>query len=307
MSAGQARRLAPGDVVGFVGLGRMGIHMAARLHDAGFRIVGYDVDPSARAAYERQSGGATVESLPDVSRGAAAVILMLPTSAVVFQVVVDGGLLQAMPEDSLLLDMGSSQPEVTQQLARTAEGRGVRLMDAPVSGGVKGAREGTLTIMVGGPEEWLHECGQVLDVLGRKILPVGPVGAGHALKALNNLLSAAHMLATSEAITVGTRFGLDPQTMLDVINGSSGKSWSTEMKFPTYVLNRTFASGFPLALLVKDARIAVELARSTGVPTPHAEATLARWEQAAQELPPTADHTEIARWVEERSRGDRAQ
>lgn len=305
MSAGQGRPLAPGDAVGFVGLGRMGIHMGSRLHDAGYRVVGYDVDPSARVAYERQSGGATVERLPEVSRGAAAVILMLPTSAVVSQVVVDGGLLDAMAEDSLLIDMGSSQPEVTQQLARTAEDRGVRLMDAPVSGGIKGAREGTLTIMAGGPEGWLHECGQMLDVLGRTILPVGPVGAGHALKALNNLLSAAHMLAASEAITIGTRFGLDQQTMLEVINGSSGKSWSTEMKFPTYVLNRSFESGFPLALLVKDTRIAVELARSTGVPAPHAEATLALWEQAAQELPPTADHTEIARWVEERSLGDR--
>lgn len=299
--------LGPGDVVGLVGLGRMGARMAARLHAAGFDVRGYDVDDAARGRYETEHGGTSVGSLAELAAGAAAVIVMLPTSAVVRDVLVGAGLLDALSEGALLLDMGSSQPEVTQELAVVAEQAGVRLLDAPVSGGVGGAREGTLTIMVGGPAEWVEQCRPVLEVLGRTVVQAGPVGAGHALKALNNLLSASHLLATSEAVTIGRRCGLDPATMIEAINGSSGKSWSSEMKFPTYVLPGTFCSGFALALLVKDARIAVELARSTGTPAAHAEATLALWEQAAQELAGEPDHTEIARWVEQRaSRGPAA-
>jgi 3-hydroxyisobutyrate dehydrogenase len=296
-----ARALVPGDVVGLVGLGRMGSQMAARLHAAGFVVRGYDVDDAARRRYAEEHGGTCAGSLQELGEGAAAVLVVLPTSAVVRTVLVDDGLLDALPDGALLVDMGSSQPEVTRELAAAAGDAGVRLLDAPVSGGVKGAREGTLTIMVGGPAEWIQELQELLEVLGTKTVHVGPVGSAHALKALNNLLSASHLLATSEALAIGARFGLDPQTMIDAINGSSGKSWSSEMKFPTYVLPGTFASGFALGLLVKDVRIAVELATSTGTPAAHAEATLALWEQAARELPGEPDHTEIARWVQGRT------
>lgn len=292
--------LSPGDVIGFVGLGRMGAHMAGRLVAAGYRVQAFDVDATARQSFADASGGTAAASLREVADGAAAVVLILPTSAIVSSVLRDEGLLSATAPGTLLLDMGSSQPEVTRELATAAEGSGIRMFDAPVSGGVKGARAGTLTIMAGGPPEWVAECAPLLDAMGSKTVHVGPVGAGHALKALNNLLSASHLLASSEALEIGTRFGLDPQTMLDAINGSSGKSWSTEMKLPTYVLPRQFTSGFSLALLVKDTRIAVELARSTGTAAAHAEATLALWEQAMADLADDADHTEIARWVEER-------
>jgi 3-hydroxyisobutyrate dehydrogenase len=291
--------LAAGDTLGFVGLGRMGQQMANRLRDAGYAVRGFDVDARAREAFTA-AGGTVADDLADVGAGARAVLLMLPTSAVVSSVLVEHGLLEVLAQGTLVVDMGSSQPETTRELAATAEEHGVRLIDAPVSGGVKGAREGTLTIMAGGPEEWVAEMAAPLDVMGKKTVRVGPVGAGHALKALNNLLSASHLVASSEAIAIGAEFGLDPAAMVDAINGSSGKNWSTEMKFPTYVLPRTFNSGFSLSLLVKDTRIAVELARSTGVPAEHAEATLALWERAMEELPADADHTEIARWVEER-------
>lgn len=300
MTVPAARTLPPDDVVGFVGLGRMGAHMAARLIDAGYRVRAFDVDAVARRSFTEATGCTAVSSAAEVADGAAVVVLILPTSAIVSSVLHQEGLLEAMAPRTLLLDMGSSQPEVTRELAEAADVVGVRMFDAPVSGGVKGARAGSLTIMAGGPPEWVSECAPLLDVMGSTTVHVGPVGAGHALKALNNLLSASHLLASSEALEIGTRFGLAPQTMLDAINGSSGKSWSTEMKLPTYVLPRQYTSGFSLALLVKDTRIAVELARSTGTAASHAEATLALWEQAMAELPGDPDHTEIARWVQER-------
>jgi 3-hydroxyisobutyrate dehydrogenase len=209
-----------------------------------------------------------------------------------------------MAPGALVLDMGSSVPEETRRLAEVATGKGLRLMDAPVSGGVPGASAGTLTIMVGGPADWAEEVRPVLERLGSSVVHVGPAGAGHALKALNNLLSASHLIASSEAMVAGMRFGLDPQVMLDVINGSSGKNWSTEKKWPAYVLPGTYSSGFALSLLVKDVGIAVDLANSMGVPTQHAEATLERWRTAMATLPEGADHTEIARMViEEDLRG----
>lgn len=291
--------IAPGDTLGFVGLGRMGQQMSALLRDAGYDVRGYDIDDSARQAFA-DAGGKVADDLAGVGAGARAVLLMLPTSAIVSSVLVEHDLLGALEPGTLVVDMGSSQPETTRELAAVAEQRGLRLVDAPVSGGVKGAREGALTIMAGGHEEWVAEIAAPLGVMGKKAVHVGPVGAGHALKALNNLLSASHLVASSEAIAIGAKFGLDPAAMVDAINGSSGKNWSTEMKFPTYVLPGTFNSGFALSLLVKDTRIAVELARSTGVPAEHAEATLALWERAMEELPADADHTEIFRWVEKR-------
>jgi len=294
VSSPDVRPLAPGDVIGFIGLGRMGAVMSARLREAGFDLRGYDVDPRAREAFAA-AGGTAVESIGGVADGARAVVVMLPTSEIVARVVLDEGLLAAMEPGALLIDMGSSVPQETQRLADAATEAGVRLIDAPVSGGVVGARGGTLTIMVGGPAEWAEEARPLLEHLGSKVVHVGPVGAGHALKALNNLLSASHLIASSEALVAGMRFGLDPRTMLEVINGSSGKNWSTEKKWPDYVLPGTYSAGFAAALLVKDVRIAVDLVRGMGIPTGHSEATLAEWESAVKSLPPDADHTEIAR------------
>jgi 3-hydroxyisobutyrate dehydrogenase len=163
---------------------------------------------------------------------------------------------------------------------------------------VSGARAGTLTIMVGGPDAAVAALEPLLGLLGR-VRHVVPVGAGHALKALNNLMSAAHLLASSEALLVGQRFGLDPAVMLEAVNGSSGRSGSTETKWPRYVLPDTFDSGFTAGLMVKDIRIALDLARATGAPAGLAERTVELWGRAVDRLGPAADHTEIARWLAE--------
>ena len=157
-----------------------------------------------------------------------------------------------------------------------------------------------MTIMVGGPDDTVAALTPLLAVLGR-VRKVGPVGAGHALKALNNLMSAAHLLASSEALLVGQRFGLDPAVMLDAVNGSSGRSGSTENKWPNFVLPGTFDSGFALALLVKDIRIALGLAEATGARSALAARTVELWAEAAAALGPDADHTEIVRWLRQSS------
>lgn len=298
---GGVSTLAPTDLIGFVGLGNMGVPMVRRLTGAGYRVQGFDSQSAAGAALNGVEGYSRVASLAEVAADAKALILMLPDSAVVAQVLLDNELLDVMSEDCFLIDMGSSQPDETQRMAREAESRNVRMIDAPVSGGVPAARDGSLTVMVGGPREWVDACWPPLEQIGKHVVHAGPIGAGHALKALNNLLSASHLIASSEALVIGTRFGLDPQVMMDAINGSSGRSWSTLTKWPRYILPRNFASGFLLRLLLKDTRIAVELARRSGVSAAHAEATLKLWQAAAEELPADADHTDIHRWVEQRS------
>jgi 3-hydroxyisobutyrate dehydrogenase len=280
--------------VGFVGLGHMGVPMTARLVEAGHEVRGFDVDPAARV----RAGEAAVESLPEAAAGMDVVVLMLATSTIVRQVALEEGLLEAVDTGALVVDMGSSDPTQTRELAAEAGQRGVRYLDAPVSGGVVGAEAGTLTIMAGGSEDDLESCRPIFDAVGAKIVHAGPVGAGHALKALNNLLSATNFLITLEAVTAGARFGLDPKVMVDAINDSTGRSWATEHKVPQFVEPRSFTSGFAMRLMVKDIQTARELARNTDSPFVLGDAAVALWEQAADALPDDADHTEIALWLE---------
>ena len=291
--------LEPGAAVGFVGLGHMGLPMAARLAAAGYVVRGFDSDDGASSRFTSETGIESMASAVDAALGAQAVILMLPGSPAVEQVLMADGLLDAAATvGAVVVDMSSSEPTVTRALAEEGSRRGVTLIDAPVSGGVRGAVEGTLTVMVGGRAADLDACRPLLEVLGHSVQHVGETGAGHALKALNNLLSATSLLATSEALLTGRRFGIDPEVMLATINGSTGRSYSTEYKWPTFVLPETFSSGFSLQLMVKDMRIAAGLAAATGSPLTLGRSVLELWEQAQETLPADADHTEIARWLD---------
>jgi 3-hydroxyisobutyrate dehydrogenase len=279
--------------VGFIGLGRMGDPMVRRLVGGGVAVRGHDPAPGPRQALAELI--THLDSPAEAAAGVRIVILMLPDSNVV-ESVVHGGLLDALRPGALLVDMSSSEPIRTRELAEQVARGGVTLVDAPVSGGVSGARAGTLTIMVGGPDDAAAALTPMLGLMGR-VRHVGPVGAGHALKALNNLMSATHLLASSEAILAGQRFGLDPAVMLEAINGSSGRSGSTENKWPNYVLPETYDAGFTIGLMVKDIRIALGLAESTGAPAELAERAVELWTEAAEKLGPDADHTEIVRWL----------
>jgi 3-hydroxyisobutyrate dehydrogenase len=288
-----AMEIEPGATVGFVGLGRMGAPMATRLAEAGYQVQGYDVSEAAAGNWAERAGSCPAATLSAAAAGAAAVILMLPDSVVVRRVLT--GLAPA--PGTVVVDMSSSEPLVTRELAAELARGGVTLVDAPVSGGVAGAVSGRLTIMAGGAPADLARVRPLLDVLGARVVRVGGVGAGHAVKALNNLLSATHLLATSEAMAAAAEFGLDVPTVLGAINSSSGRSGSTENKWPNFIVPRTFDSGFSLRLLLKDMRIALGLAEAAGTPAALSAAATALWAEAAEALPADADHTEIARWL----------
>ena len=288
-----ARSAKVDHTIAFLGLGNMGTPMAQRLVAAGLTVVAFDV--SAAATDRLVSVGATrAATARQAVAGADLVLLMLPNSDVVQDVVDD--VLDLLAPDAIVIDLSSSEPLRTRQLATKLDARGVRMLDSPVSGGVRGAENGTLTIMLGGPGESVDVAIPVLELMGRPV-HVGAVGAGHALKALNNLLSATHLMATCEAMITGQRFGLDPSVMLDVLNSSSGRSGSTENKWPNFILPESYDSGFALSLMVKDMRIATELADELDTPSLLGSHAVELWTKAAAKLSPGADHTEIATWL----------
>lgn len=284
------------DSVGFIGLGNMGGRMARRLAEAGYQVRGYDLSAPARLAL-KECGGVPVSSLAEAVADARVIILMLPDSNAVEDVVTSPSVLASLAPGAMVVDMSSSEPERTRALARVLADRSSSLVDAPVSGGVRRAASGDLAIMVGGREEDVARVEPLLSVLGHTYR-AGPVGAGHAVKALNNLMSATHLLVTSEAILAGQRFGLDTEAMLAIFNASSGQSGSTTNKWPNFIASRTFNSGFALRLMLKDMRIAAKLAEQMESPSALAQRALELWATAADELPADADHTEIARWLE---------
>ncbi|SDH42610.1 NAD(P)-dependent oxidoreductase [Agrococcus jejuensis] len=281
--------------VALIGLGNMGTPMSRRLVDAGNRVRGFDLVEAARERL-RDGGGEPAATAAEAAAEATAVILMLPSSAIVESVVDELLAAGAIGPQTLVVDMSSSEPTRTQALAERLAAEGIAFADAPVSGGVRGAERGTLTIMLGARDADRERAHALLAPLGR-VVDCGDVGAGHALKALNNLLSATHLWATSEAMQAGMRFGLDPEVMLSVFNGSSGKSGSTENKWPNFVLPGTFDSGFGLRLMLKDMRIATGLAEQVGTPSRLGADAVDLWAEAAEGLAPDADHTRVAEWI----------
>jgi len=288
-----------GQTIGFVGLGMMGRPMAARLHAAGHRLAVHDISPEARAAFVADFPGTVDAAGLDGLAGASVVILMLPNSDVVDATVQGArGLAAVLESGSTIIDMSSSEPLRSQALASAIAGRGIRFLDAPVSGGVRRAVDGTLAIMCGGDAEVFEAHKSLLAAMGRAITHVGPVGAGHAMKALNNYVSAAGLVATVEALHVGARFGLDPEVMTDVLNGSTGRNNTTEVKVKPFMLSGKFDSGFALRLMAKDLGIAMGLGSAIGEPMRLGEEVLQIWRDAAEKLPASADHTEMYRFLQ---------
>lgn len=290
------------DTVGIVGLGHMGLPMAQRLVAAGYRVLGSDVSASNLEA-AASAGVEPAGSPAELAAQCDAIVLMLPNSDIVDAVAAqiaesDAG---SARRCTTVIDMSSSEPLRTRALGERLDARGIRLIDAPVSGGVIGAVAGTLTIMVGGPQADFDRLEPMLRELGSRVLHVGDVGSGHAVKALNNLMSAAHLIVASETAVVATRFGIDPAVLLEVVNGSSGRSGSTELKLPRYVLPGTFDSGFSAALMEKDVRIAGALAESLGIETTLSDAAIQRWRKLNAQLPGDADHTAIIRPLEQQA------
>jgi 3-hydroxyisobutyrate dehydrogenase len=297
----RSEALKPPARVGVVGLGLMGVPMARNLHQAGFRLAVFDTNPQAvRDFCEGRPDVLAPPGLRPLAQACEAVITMLPNGAIVREVALDGAdnLADGLAAGAILIDMSSSSPVGTRELGERLAQRGIAMIDAPVSGGVKRAVDGSLAIMAGGEDAVIDRCEAVLAAMGQQVFRTGGLGTGHAMKALNNYVSAAGFAAAAEAVLAGTRFGLDPATVVSVLNASTGRNNSTENKFPQQVLTRRFAAGFSLGLMVKDLRTALEVARATGMPAPMAETTLDQWARAEALLGAQADHTAMVRHVE---------
>ncbi len=278
----------------FLGLGRMGAPMA-RLHAAAFPTRVYDVFPEAAAAVAAASDAVAVTDLAAEGAEADVVILMLPTSRHVEDALQgDRGLFARLPEGALVIDMGSSEPASTRALAAAAADLGLSYVDAPVSGGISKAETGELTIMVGGEGAAVDRAMPHLRSVGTSIVHVGPAGAGHAAKALNNLVSATNIAAATEAVIVAKHFGIEPATMVEVLNASTGMSQATQVKFPQHILPGTYGSRFAYDLMLKDMGIATQMADEVGF-APVTGAAFAALSEGRAGLGDHPDHTEIAR------------
>jgi 3-hydroxyisobutyrate dehydrogenase len=297
--------IVPPARIGFIGLGRMGHPMARNLARAGYRIVAHDADRDALKRACEATGAEAPGELKAAAERCEAVITMLPDGHAVHAVVLGSGeggdcLLAGLPRGGVLIDMSSSSPVGTRELgARLAE-RGVAMLDAPVSGGVKKAADATLSILVGGDAQSFARCRALFETMGKQIFLAGPLGSGHAMKALNNYVSAAGLIAAAEGVLAAQRFGLDPKNVVNILNASTGMNNSTLNKFDQFILSRAFDSGFSLDLMVKDLRTALEVMRSTGSPAPLAEACLELWTAAQAALGAGADHTAVVQYWEKR-------
>lgn len=290
-----------GTQVGFIGLGMMGLPMSRSMVARGFRVLGCDTSDAARAALAEGAPAGAVAFAPDPAAVAAAadvVVLMLPNSRIVAQVMEgERGLLAALRPGMLVIDMSSSEPGETRRLAAAAAERGAMMVDAPVSGSVAKAKTGTLAIMVGGDDAAFAKAEPVLKGMGEAIIRTGAVGSAHAMKALNNFVYAAGLLATAEALRMGEALGLDLGILTDVMNASSGRNIATETKARQEIISGRYAGGFMLGLMRKDLDTAGSIAEQTGFPAAMLALCRERWAEAVAALGPTVDNTEIHRFI----------
>ncbi|MDP9474778.1 MAG: NAD(P)-dependent oxidoreductase [Actinomycetota bacterium] len=272
--------------------------MCRCLVDRGYDVFVHDKNSEALEQF-RGMRAKPVSSVAEVARVADVVILSLPNSAVVEGVVFgEGGLEEELSDGKVLIDTSSSRPSSTRRIAAHLAEKGVRMLDAPVSGGVLRAKEGTLAVMVGGEKEVLDRCSEILGAFGEQVFYVGAQGNGHLVKALNNLLSATTLASAAEAVLLGAKAGVEPEKLIEVVNASSGRSASTEVKFPRYVLNRAFDDGFGIGLMNKDMKIALETAEEFGFPMLIGSTSGQVWQTAVAQGFGSEGHTAIYAFLE---------
>lgn len=285
--------------IGFIGLGVMGAPMASHLARGGHRLTLLDTNADTARALAATLGAEHAATPADVARASDVVITMLPNGQVVQQVALgEHGLLHGLQPGALLLDTSSAEPWLTEQTAARLADVGARMVDAPVSGAAWGAEAATLVFMVGGADDDVARVRPLLDAMGRSVHHLGALGAGHAMKCLNNCITAMTFAATAESLVAGKRYGLDPKVMVDVLNECTGGSWITQTHFHQRVFNRAFDDPFKLELMLKDIGIALQLARDTGTPLPMAGLGQQLWRMADHAAGPGASVSELVRWVE---------
>jgi 3-hydroxyisobutyrate dehydrogenase len=272
----------------------MGEPMAACLVKAGYPVSVFDSRQARIGEFVSAHGGSAATSLAELGAASDVIIMILPNSAIVSDVLYgQTGLAGTLRPGTVVIDMTSGIPAVTVSLSERLARQDVVLFDAPVSGGVPRAATGQLTIMAGGHAKDIDDAMPILEAMG-SVIKTGVIGTGHAMKALNNLVSSGGFLIGIEALLIGSRFGIDPETMVDILNVSTGMNNSTQKKFKQYVLSRKFDSGFALGLMVKDLSIALGIARDHDVNAPFSGLCRDLWAGASAVLGPQADHTAVA-------------
>jgi 3-hydroxyisobutyrate dehydrogenase len=286
--------------VGFIGVGNMGWPMASCLVKAGFTVHVNDARRDIANNFVQQIGGDAPDSLRQLAAASDVVVTMLPTSSIVEHVLASGddNVMAGMKPGTVVIEMSSGVPSMTQTLAERVMELGSHMIDAPVSGGVPRAKTGELAIMAGGDSAIIDSVMPMLRAMGTSVLRTGAVGSGQAMKALNNLVSAGGFLIGIEALLIGQRFGLDPAVMVDVLNAATGMNNSTQKKFKQFVLSRKFDAGFTMGLLAKDLSIALQVGRETATATPLSALTKEMVAAAQAMFGSDADHTEMAKLCE---------
>ena len=289
--------------VGFIGLGVMGLPMARHLAAAGYPLTAYDTNPQALDRLDRSSSGTVTAASPkEVAASSEIVITMLPSGREVESVVFGPqGLAEGFRPGSLLLDTSSSDPSDTKTTAKRLKDLGVDMVDAPVSGAEIGALNAELVFMVGGEQAGVERVRPLLEALGDRVFHLGPIGSGHAMKSINNMITAATFLATAEGLVIGARYGLEPAAMTGVLNSSTGMSWVSRTHIVQRILSRRFDDPFKFDLMVKDIDIALRLAAELGLSMELSEANKEVWHRTQGEIAPGSSVSELVRRLEIRT------
>ena len=289
--------------VAFIGVGNMGKPMAANIVKGGHELTVLDSEPGLAAQVATDIGAtvcARISELPQVD----VIVTMLPDGKVVQSVALGkDGIASVATRGTVILDMSSSQPLITRETGAALLPKGIALIDAPVSGGVERAIKGTLTIMIGSDDpEALARAKPVLSCVGSTFFEVGKLGSGHAAKALNNILGAGNYALMAEALIVAERYGIEPETLVDIVNVSTGQSFISTVVMKKFVVPQTYDTGFKVGLLAKDAGIAAELSANLGCDTPLMRLTDQRWALARDTLGANEDNSKaILAWKKVRS------
>lgn len=283
--------------VGFIGLGMMGDPMARRLIAQDYKLHIHDVRKEVLTEFG-DLGADVAASAKEVASRAETVLVSLPTPDVVKEVALGpGGILEGSKVKTFV-DLSTTGPIRAREIAEALKAKGITAIDAPVSGGVTGARKGSLAVMMSGPKALCDQLKPTLQIIGKNVFYIGDApGQGQMMKLLNNLLSATAQAASYEVMVLGAKFGLDPQVTVDVINVSSGRNTATEDKIPRAVIPRTFDLGFTSALLFKDVRLCLEMADQLGVPMWVGQTVRNMWGFAAGQMP-KSDSSELIKILE---------
>ena len=288
----------PDKQLGFIGVGRMGIHMAGRLIEAGYEITVFDTNETAMQRLE-QRGAKRASSAADVASKCETVLVSLPTPDIVKAVALGPAGVIEGSKVKTFVDLSTTGPRVAKEVAAGLARKGITAVDAPVSGGPSGAEKGTLAMMIACPRPLADQLRPAIEVLGKFFYIGEEPGLGQTMKVINNLMSATAQLITAEAMVMGVKAGLDPTTMLNVINAGSGRNTASEDKFPRCVVPRRFDFGFPTALLYKDVKLCLDEAEALGVPMMVGNAVRQIMSIGKATMGPTADITEFVKPIEQ--------